>query len=128
MPLRLNDVYLLGGTPTCLGRGSRRQEHSTPYTGSCTNSGSLNTNWLNHPILDSKVPSSNGIIKTSVLGLSDASLQASVCQPNHLCPSKKNPVKHLTQSRSFKIFEKKSQLGPVNPVRICSKIKATHAK
>ncbi|XP_069510895.1 uncharacterized protein [Ambystoma mexicanum] len=121
MPLRLNDVYLLGGTPTCLGRGSRRQEHSTPYTG-------RNTNWLNHPILDSKVPSSNGIIKTSVLGLSDASLQASVCQPNHLCPSKKNPVKHLTQSRSFKIFEKKSQLGPVNPVRICSKIKATHAK
>ncbi|XP_069501116.1 SCAN domain-containing protein 3-like isoform X1 [Ambystoma mexicanum] len=38
-------------------------------------------------------------ILTSVVALAEASLQASVYQPNHLCPSKKNPVKHLAQSR-----------------------------
>ncbi|XP_069500944.1 cancer-related nucleoside-triphosphatase isoform X2 [Ambystoma mexicanum] len=32
------------------------------------------------------------------LANSAASRQTSVCQPNHLCASKKNPLKHLTQS------------------------------
>ncbi|XP_069487029.1 TBC domain-containing protein kinase-like protein isoform X1 [Ambystoma mexicanum] len=65
----------------CLGRGLRRKEHSTRCTG-------RNTNWLNHPILDSKVPSSNGTIKNPYICIRTFRRKLENRMPDPMCPLK----------------------------------------